>query len=292
MSSILFHLLNAVQLAMMVYLLAVGLTLIFGLMDTLNLGHGAFYTLGAYAGYLVASWSGSFWLAFLIGPLLPFAIGFLMQYFLLYPLVAKGRSSHLDMALLTFGFLFVTMGAADIIFGADFMSIDQPDLFQGALVIGDFFYPKYRLFVIGLGVAVAVALWLILERTVVGASIRAGVDDREMVVGMGLNIRVVFAAVFGLGSALAGLAGVVSAPVLSIYSHMGINILLVTFIVVIVGGLGNLKGSFYGAIIVGLIDTFTQAYLPQADLFAIYIVLILVMIFKPEGLFANEGRIG
>ncbi|MGM4923022.1 branched-chain amino acid ABC transporter permease [Tardiphaga sp. 804_B3_N1_9] len=291
MQIFLIQILNGVQLSMLVFLLAVGLTLIFGLMNILNLAHGAFFTMGAYFGLVVANKTGSFWLALLIGPLLPFVAGVLLQFFVLQPLAQRGRSTHLDLALLTFGLLFATAGAVEYIYGSAFHSIVTPDFLKDRVTLLGIEYPLYRLFIIAVGIAVAIALVLVIDRTLVGATLRAGVDNREMVTALGININVLFALVFGFGSALAGFAGVISAPVMSIYSSMGIGIVVTTFVVVVVGGLGNLKGSFYASLIVGMTDTFAQAYLPEAELFAIYILLIAVMIFRPQGIFGAVGRV-
>lgn len=290
MELFLLHLLNGLQLSMLLFLLAVGLTLIFGLMDTLNLAHGAFYTIGAYTGYWVASSFGNFWWALVIGPLPAFAIGALLQYFVLQPLALRGRSTHLDLALLTFGLLFVTMGLADLVSGAGFQTIRVPEALEGGVRLLGVHYPVYRLFVIAAGFALAAVLWLALERTVIGAVVRAGVDNRDMVIGMGINIGLVFALVFGLGAALAALSGVIAAPIFSIYSRMGVSILIETFIVVILGGLGNFRGSFYGALVVGVVDTLAKAYVPSGELFAIYIVLALVLVFRPQGLFGTRRQ--
>ncbi len=285
------QLLNSLQLSMLVFLLAVGLTLIFGLMDTLNLAHGAFFTLGAYAGYVIANATGSFWMAMLFGPLIPFVLGALLQAFVLQPLAARGRSTHLDLALLTFGFLFATAGAVEFFFGSSFFTIQLPPALTGRVSMLGVDYPVYRFFIIGAGLFVAAVLILVVDKTLLGATLRAGVDNREMVVSLGININVLFALVFGLGSALAGLAGIIAAPTMSIYSQMGLSIAVQSFVVVVVGGLGNLKGSFYASLIVGTTDTLAQAYFPEAELFAIYVLLILVMIVRPDGLFAGKLRV-
>ncbi|NDZ17651.1 branched-chain amino acid ABC transporter permease [Variovorax sp. WS11] len=290
MDLFLFTLLNGLQLSMLVYMLAVGLTLIFGLMNVLNLAHGAFYTLGAYAGYVVAKATGSFWLALLLAPLLPFTLGVLFQRLVLQPLSEKGRSAHLDLALLTFGLLFATAGTVEVVFGSDYYSLAIPPLLNGGVSLLGFTYPVYRLFVIGAGLACAVFVWALLERTLIGATVRAGVDDREMVSAMGVNIRWVFALVFGLGCGLAGLGGVIAAPILSIYSQMGVSILVLTFVVVVLGGLGNVRGSFYAAIVAGMLDTFVQTYWPDVQMFALYALLVVIMTFKPAGLFKKEMR--
>jgi branched-chain amino acid transport system permease protein len=208
----------------------------------------------------------------------------------LQPLVRRGRSTHLDLALLTFGLLFATAGTVEYFFGSSFYSIPVPAILSGHVAVLGVDYPLYRLFVIGAGLAVALVLSLVIDRTPIGAILRAGVDNREMVTALGININLVFAAVFGLGAALAGFAGVIAAPIMSVYSQMGIGIVVTTFVVVVVGGLGNLKGSFYGALFVGMTDTMAQAYLPDAELFAIYVLLVAMMIFRPQGLFGSTSR--
>ena len=291
MQALFLQLLNGVQLSMLIFLLAAGLTLIFGLMDILNLAHGAFFTIGAYTGVVVSQATGSFWLAIMLGPIVPFLAGVVLQALVLQPLVQRGRSTHLDLALLTFGLLFATAGTVEYVFGSSFYSIATPQMLSGRVNLLGVDYPVYRLFVIAVGIGVAISLSLVIERTLIGATLRAGVDNREMTVALGININVVFALVFGFGAALAGFAGVIAAPIMSVYSQMGIGIVVTSFVVVVVGGLGNLKGSFYGALFVGMTDTMAQAYLPEAELFAIYVLLILMMIVRPQGLFGSQGRI-
>jgi branched-chain amino acid transport system permease protein len=297
MEYFLLNLLNALQLSMLYFLLAVGLTLIFGLMDTLNFAHGGFYTIGAYFGWRIATWTGSFWVALAFAPIFVGVLGYFFQRYVLHPLSIRGRETHLDFALLTFGLLFVIMGLMEVIFGNSYLSIKQPEILTGSVPLLGANYPIYRMFIIGVGIAVALFLWLILDRTVWGAVVRAGVDNRDMVLGMGINITLVFAIVFAVGTALAALAGVVAAPVLSIFSRMGTSILVVTFIIVVVGGLGNFRGSIYASVLVGFVDTMGQAYKPtiagikiDLEFFGIYILLAVVMIFRPSGLFGTKGQ--
>lgn len=291
MQLFLFQLLNGLQLSMLIFLLAAGLTLIFGLMNVLNLAHGAFFTLGAYGGLLASSATGSFWAAIVVGPIIPFVLGALLQYFALQPLADRGRSTHLDLALMTFGLLFATAGAVELLYGSAFYTIAVPAALAGHVSVLGVSYPAYRIFIIVSGLAVAGLLKLVVDRTLIGATLRAGVDNREMVTAIGINVNLLFAIVFGAGAALAGLAGVIAAPITSIYSQMGIGIVVTTFVVVVVGGLGNLRGSFYASLIVGMTDTLTQAYLPEAELFAIYALLVLVMIVRPQGLFGTVSRV-
>ena len=291
MQLFLFQILNGLQLSMLIFLLAAGLTLIFGLMNILNLAHGAFFTLGAYGGLLASVASGSFWVALIVGPMLPFVLGALLQYFVLQPLVDRGRSTHLDLALMTFGLLFATAGAVELLYGSAFYSIAMPSVLSGHISLLGLSYPAYRLFIVAAGLVVALSLKLVVDRTLIGATLRAGVDNREMVMALGINVNLLFAIVFGGGAALAGLAGVIAAPIMSVYSQMGIGIVVTTFVVVVVGGLGNLKGSFYASLIVGMTDTLSQAYLPDAEMFAVYALLIMVMIVRPQGLFGSVSRV-
>lgn len=290
MDYFLVNLLNGLQLSLLYFLLAVGLTLIFGLMDSLNLAHGGFYTIGAYAGWLAASATGSFWIALIAGPAVAAALGVLLEVLVQRPLINRGRSSHLDIALLTFGLLFVIMGVMELLFGSEYATIRVPEILSGSVPVFGVTYPVYRLFLIGLALAIALGLWLWIDRTVFGAIVRAGVDNRDMVLGMGININRVFAIVFALGTALAGLAGVAAAPIFSVYSRMGAEILVITFIIVVVGGLGNYKGSFYGSLLVGMVDTMTQAYIPGGELFAVYLILALFMTLRPQGIFGAKGQ--
>lgn len=286
------QLLNSLQVSALLFLLAVGLTIIFGLMDTLNLAHGAFLTLGAYCGVVIADLSGSFWVALVAAPVVPFALGAALQFFVLQPLKDRGRSSHLDLALLTFGLLFAMVGSIEWLFGPAFLNIAAPPALAGQFDLFGTPFPAYRLFTIVVGLVTAVVLWLFIEKTLMGAILRAGVDRPEMVVAMGINLKMLFALIFGMGSALAGFAGVIAAPVMSVYSRLGSEMLIVSFVVVMIGGLGNIRGSFYASLIVGLTNTLSQAYIPGGEQFAIYALLILVMVFRPQGLFSTAKRVG
>lgn len=290
MSFFLFNLLNGMQLSMLLFLMAIGFTITFGLMNILNLAHGAFYMVGAYMGYMVGSLTGSFWLALLLAPLIPMVLGFLLQYLVLQPLVDRGRDIHLDMALLTFGLLFFVVGVAELvsieILHITFASIRKPALLAGYVNIG-LPYPSFRLFIIGLGIAVGLLVWLLLERTIIGAVVRGGVDDQETVRTMGIDVHLVFAGVFAFGCWLAGISGVVAGAELSIDSSMAASILVPTLIVVVLGGLGSVKGCFIGAIVVGMTQTLTQAYAPAIAAYSIYILLTLILVVRPQGIFGR-----
>jgi len=286
MDNVLLQALNGIQLSMLIYLLAVGLSLIFGLLHVINLAHGALYAVGAYLGVVIVGQTGSFWLGALLSPLLVAGAAFLLQRYMLGPLHNHGRT-ELELALLTFGLMFVIVGCLELVFGVDFYRIAVPESLQGHISLFDTEYPVYRFFVIALGVAVAIALWLLIDRTLLGAAVRSCVDDGEMAMAVGLNTRTLLALFFGLGAALAALGGVVAAPVLSVYPHMGTSILILSLIVVIVGGMGSLKGSLVGSLVIGSAESFSQAYVPAIAMYAPYLVLVAVILFKPAGLFGR-----
>jgi len=276
--------LNGLSYGVLLFLLSVGLTLIFGMLDIVNLAHGSFYMLGAYAGLALIAATGSFWLALLLAPLVVGLIGALVERTCLRPLY---RRSPLDQVLLTFGFIYVFEDAVKWTWGGRIRSIPSPDLFSGSVTVFGATVPSYRLFVIAFGLAMAVALWLLIERTRLGAIVRAGVFDAEMTAGMGINIDRVFTGVFAGGTALAGLSGVIAGPIQSAYPPMGAGILIPALIVVVVGGLGSLKGSLAGSLIIGQAETFGKAWLPGFSMLIIYVVMALVLLIRPHGLFGR-----
>ena len=276
--------LNGLSYGVLLFLLSVGLTLIFGMLDIVNLAHGSFYMLGAYAGLALIAATGSFWLALLLAPLVVGLIGALVERTCLRPLY---RRSPLDQVLLTFGFIYVFEDAVKWTWGGRIRSIPSPDLFSGSVTVFGATVPSYRLFVIAFGLAMAVALWLLIERTRLGAIVRAGVFDAEMTAGMGINIDRVFTGVFAGGTALAGLSGVIAGPIQSAYPPMGAGILIPALIVVVVGGLGSLKGSLAGSLIIGQAEIFGKAWLPGFSMLIIYVVMALVLLMRPHGLFGR-----
>lgn len=283
------HILNGLQLGMLLFLLAVGLTLIFGLMGVLNLAHGAFYTLGAYLGLLFHQRTGSFWLSLVVATILSFSIGVVFERLVIRPLQLR-RRSDLEIALLTFGFMFVVMGGVELLFGVQYASITLPLVLSGSVRLFGMDYPTYRLFIIATGTLIAGVLWLVLEKTIVGAVLRGGVDNRAMIEGLGINISTLFTITFGVGIALAGFAGTIAAPMLSIYSHMGMSILIPALIVIVIGGLGNFKGSFFASIAVGITETIASAYSEGTQLFAIYILLVILILYRTAGRVALVGE--
>ena len=276
--------LNGLSYGVLLFLLSVGLTLIFGMLDVINLAHGSFYMLGAYAGLATIAATGNFWLALIVAPVVVGAIGAVMERLVLRPLYQR---SPLDQVLLTFGFIYLFEDLVKWIWGGRIRSIPPPELFSGSVTILGATIPSYRLFVIAFGFVMALALWLLIERTRLGSIIRAGVFDAEMTAGMGINIPLVFTGVFAFGAALGGLSGVIAGPIQSASPPMGAGILVPALIVVVVGGLGSLKGSLAGSLIIGQAETFGKAWLPGASMMMIYLVMALIVLLRPQGLFGR-----
>lgn len=277
--------LNGMAFAMTLFLVAVGLTLIFGLMDVLNLAHGAFYLIGAYVGLTILKITGNFWLALLIAPNVVAALGYLVEVLVIRPVYARG---HLDQVLVTLGLAFIMADQAKLIWGAQEDALATPALLAGSIAMAGLRFPLYRLFVIAFGLAVALALWVLIERTRWGAMIRAGVSNRTMVRNLGIDIGKVFAHTFAFGCGLAALAGVVAGPIIGVAPGLDAEILMLALIVVVTGGLGSLSGSFWGSILVGQADTFGKTLFPQFSLFFIFGIMAAVLLYRPGGLLGKS----
>jgi branched-subunit amino acid ABC-type transport system permease component len=284
LSDVLAQALNGLAYGVLLFLLSVGLTLIFGMLDVVNLAHGSFYLLGAYAGLALIAATGSFWLSMLVAPVAVGLVGALVERGLLRPLY---RRPTLDQVLLTFGLVYLFEDLVKWIWGGSIRSIRPPEVFTGSVTLAGLTLPSYRLFVIGFGLAMAVVLWLLIEKTRLGAVIRAGVFDAEMTAGLGININLVFTGVFAFGAALGGLSGVIAGPIQSAYPSMGVSILIPALIVVVIGGLGSLKGSLVGSLIIGQAETFGKAWLPALSMLMIYVVMALIVLLRPQGLFGR-----
>jgi branched-chain amino acid transport system permease protein len=267
---------------MLLFLTAAGLSLIFGLMNVVSLAHGSFFMLGAFVGLSIFELTRSFWLAFLLAPIPVALLGVLIEMIFLRPLYRRG---HMDQVLLTFGFTFVFFDLVQSVWGRTVRSLAPPPLLKGIVEIGVGVFSSYRLFLIGLGFAVAGLLWLFLDRSRLGAMVRAGVDDSAMAAGLGANVPALFSVVFGAGVALAALGGVAAGPVLGLYPGLDTEILIPAFIVIVIGGMGSLRGAFLGSLLIGIADTFGKAYFPGAALFLIYLVMALVLLLRPQGMF-------
>ena len=276
------QLVNGLAYGVLLFLMSAGLSLIFGLMNVVNVAHGSFFMLGAFFALAVVQWTGSFWLALAVSWIPAMALGVVMERLFIRKLYARG---HLDQVLLTFGFTFVFVDLVRMIWGADIRELPVPDVLSGVVAAGDIIIPKYRLFLIVFGGVVALLLWLFLERSRVGAMVRAGVDDAFTATGIGINVPLLFAAIFALGVGLAALGGTVAGPILGLYPGMDIEILIPAFIVVVIGGMGSLRGAFVASLFVGIVDTFGKAYFPDAAIFVIYLLMVVVLLTRPQGLF-------
>ncbi|MBI3536166.1 MAG: branched-chain amino acid ABC transporter permease [Chloroflexi bacterium] len=283
MENFLIQFLNGLVAGMLLFILAAGLSLIFGLMDVIALTHGAFYLLGGYIGLTMVRALNNFFLAMLIAPLFVGALGLVIEYFFIRRLY--GRARHLDQVLLTFGIALITIDLTRAQWGAYVESVASPAILSGQIRIFTIDFPIYRLSLLIFGLLLGLALWLIINRTRLGAIVRAGVSDAQMVSGLGINVKLVFSAVFAFGCALAGLGGVVGAPILSLYPGLDSDILILALVVVVVGGLGTLEGAFFGSVLIGLADTFGKAFIPEFARFILFAVMAAVLLVRPAGLF-------
>ena len=274
--------LNGLQLSMLLFLLSIGLSVVFGMMNFINLAHGTLYMVGAYLALTSVRWFDSYWAALAIAPLGVALIGAVFYAVLLRHMQ---RQSPMRQVLVTFGLIFVGFDAVRMVWGALPHTIPIPQVLDGSVHVLGEVYPAYRLFIIGVGLAVLVALHYGLERTRLGAIVRAGVDDRSMVAALGIDVERAFFLVFCVGCWLAGLAGVVSAPVFSIFPGMDMSILILTLIVVVVGGPGSLKGAVIGSLVIGMVDTYGQVVAPELARVTIYALMAVVLLVRPYGLF-------
>jgi len=297
--------LNGIQLGMLLFLLAAGLTLIFGIMDLVNLAHGSLYMLGAYFAASFAEWTDSF----LIGAILALAatalVGMVLEVVAMRRLYGR---NHLDHVLGTFGLLLFFNELVRLIWGPAGMTLSlPPEMLNAIEVVPGLFYPLYRLVIIAVTLAVAVLIYFLIMRTRLGMLIRAGASNREMVGALGVNIKLLYTLVFGLGAALAGFAGLMQAPILTVQIGMGENILIAAFVVVTIGGIGSIRGAFVASLLVGLADTVGRTFVPDLlraflsesassslgralSSMTIYLVMALVLIVRPEGLFPASSK--
>ena len=277
------QLLNSVQYGLLLFLLAAGLTLIFGIMGVVNLAHGSFYMLGAYMAYaLTAAWD-NLALAILAGTLISIAAGWLLEKLLFKHFYHR---SHLDQVLLTFGLIYIFEELRSMLWGDDVHNVGVPALLDWSIQLTDTLsYPAYRLFMLGICTALALGLWLLISKTKLGMKIRAGAFNSDMAQALGINIVRLHSLVFAMGVALAALSGMLIAPLSSVYPHMGAQVLIMCFVVVVIGGIGSVRGALTAALLVGLVDTFGKVLLPQFASMLVYVLMALVLLYKPEGLF-------
>jgi branched-chain amino acid transport system permease protein len=298
------QILNGFQFGIMLFLMAAGLTLIFGIMNVINLAHGSLYMIGAYGAALVAARTGSFLLAVPAGLLAAAVAGLIIEFLVIRKLYDR---DHLQQVLATFGLILFINEGATILFGRTPLFVGMPPFLSGSVeIIPGVPYPTYRIAIMVVGLAVALGLYLLVNKTRIGMLVRAGSTHREMVRALGVDIRLLYTVVFGLGALLAGLAGLMAGPLLAVQVGMGEQILILTFVVIVIGGLGSIRGAFYGALIVGVTDTLLRAFLPsllktfmnasEADALGaglssmgIYLVMALVLLIRPQGLFHAQG---
>jgi branched-chain amino acid transport system permease protein len=277
--------LNGITYAGLLFLLGSGFTLIFGLMRIVNLAHGATYLLGGYIGFETVRFTHSFVLALAAGGISMALFGVALERGLLRSL----RGQPISELLLTMGIAFIVGDVSLAVFGGDPLSVRMPGVLDQSSQLGPITYPNMRFFILGVAIAVALLLYVVIGRTRAGAMIRAGVDDREMVDALGIPIKRIFTAVFLLGAFLAGLTGVLGASLLTLYPGADSEILTFALVVVIVGGMGSLKGAVVGSLVVGLLDNYGKAYFPELAYFSLFAPMVLILIWRPQGLFGTRA---
>ncbi|MDQ2625163.1 MAG: branched-chain amino acid ABC transporter permease [Actinomycetota bacterium] len=277
--------LNGLSFGALLFLVASGFTLVFGLMRISNLAHGAFYLVGAYVAIATVVATGNFWLGLVAGALSAALVGLVSERGLL----RQVRGKEMPEVLVTVGISFVIADMLLAFFGGDPKSIGLSGAPSGSVSVGELTYPAYRLFIIGVTVLIGVVMMYLQKRTTIGAVVRAGVDNREMTAGVGINIDRVFTGVFVFGSALAGVAGAIGAGLLSLNPNSGTEMLLFAMVVVIIGGLGSIPGAAIGAVLIGIIDAFAKAYLPEFSYFTVFAPMALVLVFRPYGLLGRPA---
>ncbi|MCH8467390.1 MAG: branched-chain amino acid ABC transporter permease [Roseinatronobacter sp.] len=297
------QLLNGVQFGLMLFLMSAGLTLVFGVMGLINLAHGSLYMIGAFLCAAVAAASGNFWLGLVAGIAAAAAAGALIEILVIRRLYAR---DHLDQVLATFALILILSEGVRMVFGPFPLYLNVPEALRGTVSLGIVEYSVYRLALIGFGLAVALGLWALIAKTRLGIRIRAGESDREMIAALGVNIRALYTIVFALGAGLAGLAGALVGAIQSVQVGMGEPVLILAFVVIVIGGIGSIRGAMVGALLVGVIDTMGRFLLPRffatfmetsqamgvgAALASmlIYLLMALVLIFRPKGLFPAHG---
>lgn len=285
MNIYLLQIINGIGIGMLYFLLAVGLSIVFGLLRFVNFAHGAFYLLGAYVCYQLTQWGQSFWVALLVAPLLVGALGWLAEKLVLRHVYATDHEFHI---LVTVGLALLVQELVILQWGPLGESVPVPELLQGVVMWDSFVYPKYRLFVIGFTAALAVLIWWVLEGTRLGSAVRAGSESTEMVSLLGMNVFRIFSLVFGLGAALAAMAGVLAAPIRGAEPFMGVEALAVAFVVVVVGGLGSFSGALLGGLLIGVVQSVMSTLWPEGARLMIYVAMGAVLLLRPAGLLGRK----
>jgi len=285
-STLLAQVFTGLVLGMIYVLLAIGLSLIFGLMTVVNFAHGALFMLGAYFGVFLLTYTKSFWVALIVAPLMVGAIGLLMERFLIRRLY--GRSPD-DPLLLTFGLSLILVEGVKVFWGKIGLTLDPPRALAGAVDLGFMAFPAYRLFIIAVTVAVLIGLYFFLGRTNIGLIIRAGSRDPLMVRALGIDLGRIWLVVFGIGTALAGLAGILAGPMRGAYAEMGVTMVIESFVVIVVGGMGSLLGAVVAGLLIGQVVGLTTLFIPKAADIMVFVVMAVVLLVRPSGLFGEAG---
>jgi branched-chain amino acid transport system permease protein len=280
--------LNALQYGLLLFLVASGLTLIFGIMGVINLAHGSFYMIGAYMAYALApivgsTFGGGFFATLAVGLVLAVLLGYVLEWAFFSFLYER---DHLQQVLMTYGLILVFEELRSLIVGDDVHGVQAPDFLSGTLPLGELMtYPVYRLFISGVCLVLALAMYFVFTRTRLGMMIRAGSTNREMVQSLGIDIKFLYRVVFAAGVAIAVFAGMIAAPVSSVYPGMGNTVLIICFVVVVIGGIGSIRGALLAALLIGVVETFGKVLLPQASGVLVYVLMALILLWKPDGLF-------
>jgi branched-chain amino acid transport system permease protein len=280
--------LNALQYGLLLFLVASGLTLIFGIMGVINLAHGSFYMIGAYMAYALApivgsTFGGGFFSTLAVGLVLAVLLGYVLEWAFFSFLYER---EHLQQVLMTYGLILIFEELRSLIVGNDVHGVQPPEWLAGTFALGEVMtYPVYRLFISGVCLALAAGMWFVFTRTRLGMMIRAGSTNREMVQSLGIDIKFLYRVVFAAGVAIAVLAGMVAAPVSSVYPNMGNQVLIICFVVVVIGGIGSIRGALLAALLIGAVDTFGKVIFPQAAGVLVYVLMALILLWKPDGLF-------
>jgi branched-chain amino acid transport system permease protein len=288
LATFLIQCLNAVQYGLLLFLVASGLTLIFGIMGVINLAHGSFYMIGAYMAYALAPFvastlGGGFFATLTLGLVLAVLLGYVLEWAFFSFLYGR---EHLQQVLMTYGLILVFEELRSLLVGDDVHGVQAPAWLAGSIPLSDVMsYPVYRLFISAVCIGLAIAMWFVITRTRLGMRVRAGASNREMVRAMGIDIRLLYRVVFAIGVALAALAGMIAAPISSVYPNMGAQVLIICFVVVVIGGIGSIKGALVAALLVGFVDTFGKVLFPALAGISVYLLMAAMLLWKPEGLF-------
>jgi branched-chain amino acid transport system permease protein len=288
LATFLIQCLNAVQYGLLLFLVASGLTLIFGIMGVINLAHGSFYMIGAYMAFalsppVAATFGGGFFSVLAVGVVLAVLLGYVLEWAFYSYLYER---EHLQQVLMTYGLILVFEEVRSLIVGDDVHGVPVPPLLSAALPLGEMMtYPVYRLFISGVCILLAIGMYVVFTRTRLGMMIRAGSTNREMVQSLGVDVSFLYRVVFAAGVALAAFAGMVAAPVSSVYPGMGQSVLIICFVVVVIGGIGSIRGALVAALLIGFVDTFGKVLLPSAAGVLVYVLMALILLWRPDGLF-------